>query len=55
MSINDKKQFWSEFIKVYRDKQALWDIKTIHYGNKHIKKEAHNILVENSKELYLDC
>ncbi|KAG8263149.1 hypothetical protein J6590_039417 [Homalodisca vitripennis] len=55
MSFNDNKPFWCEFIELYREQRALWDIKSKNYSNKNIRKEGYSVLVEKCKEVNPDC
>lgn len=52
MSFSDNKKFWTEFISVYRDQRALWDVRSKEYSNKHIKRNSYGVLVEKAKEMF---
>lgn len=55
MSFGDNKKFWAEFISLYRDNRALWDVRSKEYSNKHIKRESYGIPVEKAKEINPDA
>lgn len=44
------KQFWANFIDLYREKECLWKIKSRDYVNKQKKNEAYELLLEKLKE-----
>ena len=45
------KQYWIDFIELYRNYDCLWKIKSIEYIDRHKKKAAYEILAEKLKEL----
>lgn len=40
MSFSNNKKYWTEFISLYGDQRALWDVKGKEYSIKHIKKKS---------------
>lgn len=55
MSFGDNKTFWAEFITLYREQRALWDVRSKEYSNKHMKRDSYGILVEKCKEIIPDA
>lgn len=51
MSFSDNKQFWTEFIELYREQRCLWDVKSPNFCNKHLRKESWDCLVQKCKEI----
>ena len=45
-----EKQFWAEFIELYRQNECLWRIRSKDYLNKLKKNEAYELLAEKLKE-----
>lgn len=45
-----EKQFWAEFIELYRQNECLWRIRSKDYINKRKKNEAYELLAEKLKE-----
>ena len=45
-----EKQFWAEFIELYRQNECLWRIRSKDYINKLKKNEAYELLAEKLKE-----
>ena len=45
-----EKQFWAEFIELYRQNECLWRIRSKDYMNKLKKNEAYELLAEKLKE-----
>lgn len=52
MSFSDNKQFWTEFIELYREQRCLWDVKSRNYSNKHLRKESLDVLIEKCKDIF---
>ena len=46
------KEFWEEFIKIYKLHECLWNNKIEAYANRNMRNAAYNELVEKSKEKY---
>ncbi|XP_053688423.1 uncharacterized protein LOC128737744 [Sabethes cyaneus] len=51
MSSADNKQFWTAFIRIYRNHPALWNCKSKLYSDKNVRNEAYNLLIEKAKEI----
>lgn len=45
-SVFGDKQFWAEFIELYRQNECIWKIKSKDYLNKNKKHQAYEILAK---------
>ncbi|XP_055614280.1 uncharacterized protein LOC129760649 [Uranotaenia lowii] len=46
-----RRQFWSEFIALYRSLPALWKVKSAEYKNRELKTAAYEILIRKMKQI----
>ena len=46
----EERQFWAEFIEIYKENPCLWKIKSKEYSDKVKKNAAYDLLVEKLKE-----
>lgn len=49
------KEFWEDFIDIYRRYPCLWDIKNKEYSNKPAKNSAYSELIEKCKDISPDA
>lgn len=47
----DNRQFWVEFIELYRNSPALWKSKSEEYKNKKLKEDSYNQMVIKLQEV----
>ncbi|KAJ8935347.1 hypothetical protein NQ314_012880 [Rhamnusium bicolor] len=52
MSFEDNREFWEEFIGIYRENSCLWDVKTKEYRNKQMRNTAYENLILKYKEVF---
>ncbi|MCL4130342.1 UNVERIFIED_CONTAM: hypothetical protein GTU68_064100 [Idotea baltica] len=51
LTTSDKeRQFWTEFIEIYKENPCLWKIKSKEYSDRVKKNAAYDLLVEKLKE-----
>ena len=55
MAFEDNKQFWEEFIELYRERPCLWDTKSREYSNRNIRNSAYEALITKCKEKFPDA
>ena len=49
------KEFWEEFINIYRLHECLWNNKIDAYADKNMRNVAYNELIQKCKEKYPDA
>ena len=49
-----KRQFWTEFIEIYKENPCLWKIKSKEYSDKVKKNAAYDLLVETLEGMGAD-
>jgi len=50
MDVN--KDFWEDFIELYRNHSCLWNVKCKDYSNKIKRNSSYEILLKKLKEIY---
>jgi hypothetical protein len=54
-STSGNKDFWSEFLDLYRSLPGLWHVKSELYENRYLKAEGYETLVRKLKEINPDA
>lgn len=52
---SQNKQFWLEFIELYKSLPALWKVKSECYRNRELKNQGYQVMIEKLKELEPDA
>lgn len=53
--MEENRQFWTEFIEIYRDHSCLWNVKSEEYSNKHKRNSSYEVLLRKMKEINPDA
>lgn len=51
MGSEGNREFWEEFINMYRQFPCLWDVKSKHYSDRNLRNTAIEELVKKCKEI----
>ena len=54
-TIEKERQFWVEFIEIYKENPCLWKIRSKEYSDKVKKNAPYDLLVEKLKEKDIDA
>nr|CAI5851593.1 unnamed protein product [Callosobruchus analis] len=49
---SDNQKCWAEFIQLYTEQSALWDVRSEGYSNKQVKSERYAVLMKKTKEVF---